>query len=195
MDRIFSPPAGHVAGCAIGLTALGMARNGNRRVAAHTFGAILRNRGVTPRHIVRIVASGAGKRSLALAEAHRLPQPVSLTYYLELIPATGPGRLVEVHHIRAQRFARPERKRLALRTAYHSGQLRAGGLQVALHTDVHLQLRTQPRRIDDSGPDFLPRRSSARGQLRMTRSGAMAALTVDALSQGSAGCWIAVVTE
>src|SRR6266567_1522110 len=104
MDRIFSPPAGHVAGCAIGLTAIGMAGNCNRRVAAHTFGAILRNRGVTPRRIVRIVASGAGKPSLALAEAQRLPQPVSLTYYLELIPAVGPYQLIKIHHIYTQQF-------------------------------------------------------------------------------------------
>ena len=71
--------------------------------------------------------------------------------------ATGTCRLVEVHHICAQRFAWPERKRLALKAAHHSGQLRAGVLQVALHAHVHLQLSTYYKRAGLTMVDLISR--------------------------------------
>ena len=99
--------------------------------------------------MMRIVTTGAGEPSLTLAEAHRLSQPVSLTDDFELVLQAGRGWLVKVHRVGAQLLAWPERIWLALESADHARQFRASSFQMTLHTDIHLQFRTQTRRVDD----------------------------------------------
>src|SRR5438132_2114528 len=139
-----------------------------RTIPCHRLGA--------PTRLVRIVTRSAGKPPLAVPEARRLPEPISLTHYLELAAITGVRGVIEMQQIRAQRLAGPERIRLAIETADRGRQLRAGGLEVTLHTDIHLKLRTQARRVQNCGFNFRLQRLAARGQLDVPRPGTMAAL-------------------
>ena len=90
---------------------------------------------------MRIVAGSAIEPALALPETPRLPQTVSLIYDFKPLFAACRFRFVEIQHVRAERFAGAERKRLAIETANRSRQFRASSFQMTLHTYVHLPLR------------------------------------------------------
>ena len=85
----------------------------------------------------------------ALPETGGLAQTICLVDDFKPILA---GVRIEVDDIGAERLPGAEGKDTAIEAADHLRQLDAGGLQMTLHADVHLQRGREPRRIHDSGP-------------------------------------------
>src|SRR6185312_9510824 len=102
---------------------------------------------------MRIVARQAGQRfgsvsAAALEKALRLPKTVrGAADNFELIFVPGARRMVESQQEVAERFSRNKRKWPAVKAPDQAGKRAAGGLQMALHANIHLQIRTQPRRV------------------------------------------------
>ena len=106
-----------------------------------------------------------------------MPESVCLTDDLKPI---APGGRIEVDYVGAKRFAGAEGKNAAIEAPDHLRQLDAGGLQMALHANVHLERRRETRRIHNGGTKLCCGRA-LRCQAGMTRPIAVAALAIDAL--------------
>jgi len=124
VDRILRAPFRHVAADAVfafavrGMAAeTGLARDGLRRV--------------------RIVAGGAQQFAAAFSETGGLEKPVSGAVYFETIVLLA----IELQNVGIQRFAGPIGKRVSAEPPQGVEKLGARSLQMALETDVHLQLR------------------------------------------------------
>ena len=137
---------GHMATGAIRGREARMAGGLDRRMTPDALRPVPRHGSRATRNIVRVVASIAGQPPAARPEACRLPEAVCLVDDLKPIPA---GSRVEVHDVVAERLSGAEGEDRAVEAPDHLRQLDAGGLQVTLHADVHLQRGREPRRIDD----------------------------------------------
>ena len=80
-------------------------------------------------------------------------------------------------------------------TTNHPRQFCAGGLQMTLHTNIHLEFRSQTRRVYDGGSDLRCLRFTTRGEFDVPRPGTMTPLAIDTLRKLSVSRRITVVTE
>ncbi len=132
-----------------------------------------------------IVTSGAGQSAFALNEALRLSKAVCGADDLKLIVCTDSRRMIEEQLEGAKLFTGLVAKRRTVEAANGIGQWKAGGFQMALHTNFHTALRGKPLGVDDGCSYRLNLRV---GQLRgahMILARTMAALTIDAFRQSA----------
>ena len=102
-----------------------------------------------PGNVVRIVATGATKLSLALQKALRFPKPVARLRDFE---ASVLSRCtIEVHLEVRQGLPWPIRKRSAIETDDRVRQFLIRSFQMALQANLNLAIRIQARRVYDRG--------------------------------------------
>jgi hypothetical protein len=87
--------------------------------------------------------------------------------------------MIESEHEILEWLARNERKRAPLKAPDSGRKSRAGRFKVALHADIHLQLRSKPGWIDDARSNLFTSGSRSPHRLNMTSTRAMTPLAID----------------
>ena len=187
VDHVFGAALGHVAADAIlagRMRAFGDFAIERGLVALQADGGIGADGLRAARNGVRIVAGVAGERAFALAEAARHAQPVGgAADDFKLLVVPGAGGVVEGEHEILQRLAGAEGEGAAVEAADDCGKRGAGGLQVALHAQVHAQFRAEAGGIDDAGANLLAGGAGGLDGAQVLGAGAVAALAIDAFGQ------------
>ena len=101
----------------------------------------------------------------------------------ELLVVPAAGGVVEGELEIRERLAGAEGARAAVEAADDGGKSGAGGLQVALHAQIHAQFRAEAGGIHDAGANLLNGGAGGLDGAEVLRSGAVAALAVDAFGQ------------
>src|SRR5262249_28380808 len=181
--------------------------NSSLMAALAGFG-VASQRGGSVRRLVRIMATHAGERSIALHVASRFAQPVggagefkpvfafALVQFRSrqqavarrinrLLTRAVPDqawRAVEMQNVISERFARTIGEDATTVTQQARRKLQASGFEVALHADFHLPVERKPRGIDDRVAHPLRRRSLT-GEFDMRQSGAVTSLAINSFRQ------------
>jgi len=156
---------------------------------------------------MRVVTSLTRQLAAAREVAARLAQPVCRTHDFKFALVSGAWRVIEVQHEAAQRLVGTIRIGSALEALDLRGKAAAGGLEMALHTDLHLPVRRKAGWIQNGRANRLFRRARRLRQLHVIGSRTMAALAINPFRQAIAknefavGCFmcgdlrIAIVAE
>jgi len=104
---------------------------------------------------------------------------------LKLIFMARARRMVESQQEIAQRFARHKRKWPPTEAPDQTGKRATGRFQMALHANVLLQIRTQPRRVHDTRANVRRLRAGGANHPDVIAARAMASLAIDAFGQVS----------
>ncbi len=183
MDHVLRAAARHVAAHAI--RRCGVVGGGDGSVTLRADAVVVQGGLLAARHVVRIVAGGAGEFAGAAQEALRLAQAVSRVGDFKILLIFAAGRVIEEEHEIAQRLAWIVGERAAAVTLDGMRQGEAGGLQVALQADLHLTIAAQPRGIDDGGAHLVGGRSGGMRSAHMVAARTVAALAIDAFGESA----------
>ena len=192
VHHVVGPPFRHVAGDAFRrsrMLAGGNLRAERCRVALAANVVIVLSRRFPAGHAMRIVARQAGQRfgsvrAIALQKALRLTKTVrGAADNFELIFMPRARRMVESQQEVAERFPRHKRKWPAVKAPDQTGKRAAGRLQMALHANIHLQIRTEPRRVHDTRADVRHLRARRPHCPDVIAARAMTSLAIDSFRQ------------
>src|SRR5438477_7182255 len=130
---------------------------------------------------MRIVTRLARHRAVAPEEALRLAKPVrGAADNFELTFVSRPRRMIEHQQKVAERLPRHKRKWSPVETPDQRGQRAARRLEVALHAQIHLQARTEPRWIHDTRAHVFQLRARGLHNAKVIAARAVTSLAIDA---------------
>ena len=132
---------------------------------------------------MRIMAGQACHRALAFQKAAGFAKPIGSACDFKLVVVSSAGGVIKIQDEVLQWLAGNIGERLSIKPSNQRGKAAACRLQVALHANIHLEFRTESRRIHNARAYVCWPGARGLCYANVPTAGTVASLTVDSLGQ------------